>query len=491
MNDEPQGSNEKPPLNTTSSQNLNPALDNTLNPKPTLSVANEQQVTTVLTHVSAAPVQQSIKASAPQQFVTGSGMQKKSSARKLVIIFSGLATLLMLVGGAAAYFFIYYIPNKPEVVLNNAVIAFVEKPDNYEISGKFDQAGPNDPDFDFKMTTASSGNASTDLFMSTFLLQPHIQMVKNNGKLYVQFSGFEDFKTLAKHYSNYGAPGIQEAIAAFAESSNVATNQQKWIQVDDFIISQPFASATPKKIQGIPGATLNTIGAVETINQKQARKYEVTLSKEAFKLLIGQLDKNAGAPVLSGILGVQDVTASEVKVSVWVDIKSKTIEQIVYSGKPLKNATFDIKITQVKSAKIESPSGDKLSKQLGYGIVSSTIFSKVWQQSGSDTDKERIADLKGIKTALEIYKARNGSYPERYEMAVNQVALISGPMRGADPEVFKDPSGLYIGRSGSQYAYVPSQGNDDQNCDKLSKPCAKYFINTTLDDGNQFQLNSD
>lgn len=458
---------------------------------PLQSVSNEQLVTPDLLPVPAIPAQPTVPAAAPQQFVTGSGMQKKSSKRKLMIILGILITLLMLGGGATAYFFLYYVPNKPEVVLNNAVIAFVEKPGSYDISGKLDQAGPNDPDFDFKMTTASSGNASTELFMSTFLQNPHLQTVKNNGKIYVQFSGFEDFKTMAKHYRNSGAPGIQEAIAAFTESSNIATNQQKWIQVDDFILNQPFAPAAPTKIQGIPGATLNTVGAVETINGKQAREYEVTLSKEAFKLLIGQLDKNAGVPVLSGILGVQDVTASEVKVNVWVDLKSKTIEQVIYSGRPLKNATFDIKIAQAKSANIESVAGDKLTKQLSYGIVNGAIFNKVWQQGGNDTDKERIADLKGIKTALEIYKARNGYYPERYEMSVNQEGFISSKMPGTDINIFKDPGSNLIGRNGSQYAYVPAQGNDDQNCGRFSKPCTKYFINTTLDDSKQYQLNSD
>jgi hypothetical protein len=479
MNDEQQKSNEQ----TAAPQDQNQQIGSvpTVTPQQPMSTNPNLPSTTTV----------SVQPSVPQQFVTGSAMHKKSSKRKLAIIFGVLTTLLMLGGGAAAYFFLYYIPNKPEVVLNNAVIAFVEKTGNYEVSGKLDQAGPNDPDFDFKMTTASSGNASTELFMSTFLQNPHLKTVKNNDKVYVQFSGFEDFKTMAKHYRNAGAPGIQEAIAAFTESSNIATNQQKWIQVDDFILNQPFAPATPTKIQGIPGATLNTVGAVETIKGKQARKYEVTLNQEAFKLLIGQLDKNAGVPVLSGVLGVQEVTANEVKVNVWVDLKSKTIEQITYSGRPLKNATFDIKIAQAKSANIESATGDTLTKQLGYGIVNSVIFNKAWQQGGSDTDKERIADLKGIKTALEIYKARTGSYPERYEMAVNQEALIDGQMKGADPEVFKDPGGRYIGRSGSQYAYVPALSNDDQNCGKFSKPCTKFFINTTLDDGKQYQLNSD
>lgn len=427
----------------------------------------------------------------PQNFSTGSGMHKKSSKRKFAIIFGAIVGLLLLGGGAVAYYFLSYIPNKPEAVLNNAVIAFVEKPGNYEVSGKLDQAGPNDPDFDFKMTTANTGNASTELFISTFLQNPQLKTVKDNTKVYVQFSGFEDFKTMEKHYSNSGAPGIQEAIAAFTESSNITNNQQKWLAVDDFILNQPFAPATPAKIQGIPGATLITIGAVETINGKQARKYEVKLDKDAFRLLIGQLDKNAGVPLLSGVLGIQELTASEVTVNVWVDIKSKTIEQLTYSGRPLKNATFDIKLAQAKSAKIETVTGDKLTKQLSYGIVNTVIFNKAWQQGGNDTDKERIADLKGIKTALEIYKARTGSYPERYEMAVNQEALIGVQMRGADREIFKDPSGREIGKSGSQYAYVPAQNNDDQNCGKFSKPCTKFFINTTLDDGKQYQLNSD
>lgn len=427
----------------------------------------------------------------PQPVISASDLHKRKSRTKLFVGLGIVLFLITSIGVAVAYVFMVYLPNKPEVVLNNAVIAFVEKPGNYDVSGKLDQAGPNDPDFNFKMTTAGSGNASTELFMSTFLQNPHIKTVKNNDKVYVQFSGFEDFKTMAKHYRNAGAPGIQEAIAAFTESSNIASNQQKWIQVDDFILDQPAAPAAPAKIQGIPGAILNTVGAVETINGKQARKYEVTLDKNAFRLFIGQLDKNAGAPVLSGILGVQEVTANEVKVNVWVDLKSKTIEQVTYSGRPLNNATFDIKIAQAKSANIESVNGEKLTKHLGYGIVNSVIFNKVWQQGVSDTDKERIADLKGIKMALEIYKARTGSYPERYEMAVNQEALIGGQMKGADPEVFKDPGGRYIGRSGSQYAYVPALSNDDQNCGKFSKPCTKFFINTTLDDGKQYQLNSD
>ena len=177
--------------------------------KPLQPPNSEQAAVPTLPTPPAEPVQPIVSPITQPLNVADSSMGKKSSKRKFVIFFRILIGLILLGGGAAAYYFVYFVPNMPEVVLNNAVISFVEKPGNYNVSGKLDQAGPNDPDFDYKMTTVSSGNASTELYMSTFLQHPHFQTVKNGGKLYMQFSGFEDFKTMAKHYRNSGAPGIQ------------------------------------------------------------------------------------------------------------------------------------------------------------------------------------------------------------------------------------------------------------------------------------------
>ncbi len=429
--------------------------------------------------------------SPPQQFVTGSEIHQATAKRKLIAVFGVLAVLAMLAGSAAAYFFLYYVPNKPEVLLNSAVVAFVEKSSDYEVVSKLDQAGPNDPDFSARTKIAHNGNSSTELFMSATPQYPSLNVVKNGSKVYLRFSGVSDLKTMAKSYTNYGKPGAPEAIAAFGESSGISAHQHEWIQVDDFILKQPVgATPAPAKIRGIPGATLEKIAGIETINGKQVRKYDVVLDRDAFKLMVGQLDKNAGVPILSGLSSIQDIVADSVRVEIWVGLKSRSIEQISYSGRPFKNATFSIKLNRMKSVSVESVTGDQLTSKLSYGIVNAAVFNKAWQRGGSEDDKERIADLKGIKTALELYKTQTGSYPDRYTMSVEQDDLISKKMKGSDPSIFKDPSGRYIGRNGSQYAYIPASANDDRNCGESFAPCTKFFIGTTFDDGKKYQLNS-
>lgn len=439
----------------------------------------------------AAPSQPVAPQAPPEPIVTGSQLQKTSSKRKRNIILLIIFLLLALVGGAAAYVWYVYIPNKPEVVLRKAVESYINDKTGYTITGKLDRSGPNDPDFDYSIKTNAQGGATSNLYMSTFLQSPHIETIKADDKLYVNFGGFEDFKTLAKHYTNVGAPGIQEAVAAFTESSGLVGNQNKWLQVDDFILEQPAAPKNSgERLPGIPGAALKTIGAEETLNGKKTRKYEVTLDKDAFKLLVTHVDMNAGVPLLSGIMAGETVSVNEVKLDVWVNLSTKKIEQVTYSGRPFQNATFDIKIAASDGNSAQAPAAQLLSSALNYGIVNSIIFNPVLQQGDSDSDKQRIADLKGIKTALEIYKAKKGFYPERYEMSVNQEGFIKSQMPGADLEVFKDPRSNLIGRNGSQYAYVPALKDDSQNCGKFAKPCEKFFINTTLNDGQQYQLNS-
>lgn len=435
----------------------------------------------------------------PQTFMTPpptSGFSQSKPTRpplnrKKWITFSILLTLFALIGAAVAYIMLIYIPNRPEVVLQKAVETYVNDKAAYTISGKLDNAGPNDPDFTYTVQTNAAGSAKTELNTSTFLQSPRVETIKAGDKLYVNFGGFQDFKTMATHYRNVGKPGIQEAIAAFAESSGVAGNQNKWLQVDDFILEQPAApKSNSKRIPGIPGAKLSVIGAEETVNGKKTRKYEVTLDPTAFKLLAGHIDMNAGVPILSGIMADKALGVTEVKLSVWVNLETKTIEQVTYDGRPFEDATFSVKIVANNQNNITAPSAELLTSKLGYGIVNKIIFNKALQQGEDDADKERIADMKGIKTALEIYKNRAGHYPERYEMSVNQEGFIASQMPGADIEVFKDPANALIGRSGSQYAYVPALKSDDQNCGKFSAPCEKFFIVTTLNNGQKYQLNS-
>ena len=428
----------------------------------------------------------------PQQpLISASDFSKPKTSTKKYITLGILIFLVLAMGSGAAYIFMVYIPNKPENVFKKAVLDYATKSRNYTITGRLDQAGPNDPDFDYSVKTNTQNDSSAEVHMSTFLQQPSVFVKKVNGKLYVRFTGFEDFKKLATHYSNSGEKGIQEYIAEFTERANLSTNQDQWLEVGDYVLAQHGTDkSSDSQPSGLNGVTLRSIGSKENVGNKPTRKYEVTLTSDAFKQVITGIGKSANVHMPSSIFPKDGLTTADIKASVWINLKTKTIEQISYEGRPFRDATFSLKLVASDHNSIDAPKAEKLTSKLGFGIVSGKLFNKQFQQGDSETDRERIADLKGIKTALEIYKARTGHYPERYEMAVNQQAFIGNQMSGADFEVFKDPSGRFIGQSGSQYAYVPALGNDSQDCGKFSKPCEKYFIVTTLDDG-QYQLNSD
>lgn len=420
-----------------------------------------------------------------------SDQQHAKSKKKSLIILAVVVLCVLLVGSATAYVALVYLPNKPENVLKKAVSNYVSNPGAYTVSGKLDQAGPNDPDFNYTIKTSAAGDSEVAIQTSTFLQNPELVVRKVSGNYYVNFSQFEDLKKLATHYSNFGPKGIQEKIAEFTETSNLFSNQDQWLEVGGYIFEQPVSkSTTASESSNFDGMTLTSIGAEETLNGKTTRKYTVTLTKDAFTQLASRIDGSANVPVLSTLFPNTGVSADTVTADVWVNTDTKIIEQIQYEGRPFSDATFSLKTVANDSNTIVAPQAEKLTSKLGYGIVLTQLFNKQYQQAKSDTDKERIADLKGIKTALEIYKAKTGHYPERNEMSVDQESFIRSQMPGADLDIFKDPAGRLIGLSGSQYAYVSALNDDNQDCGRFNKPCEKYFIVTTLDDNQQYQLNS-
>lgn len=461
-------------------------------PTPQPQPIQEQPVNTVEPSVTQPQVlQQAPYQVAGQTIVSSSDMQKHGTKKKKLILASIFLAIICIASVVVAYALLIYIPNKPENVFKKAMANFTQDPSGYSISGKLDQGGPNDPDYNYTINTDQDGNSYARVDVSTFLQRPSVSVQKIDGKLYVQFTGFEDSKKLATHYSNSGQKGIQEYIAEFTDKASLTATQDKWLEVGNYFTQQPNQTTNSASTQTeLTGATLSSVGSRETVNGKATRKYEVTLSSDAFRKMAGQFDSAASAPVLSGIFPKGGISTDQINITVWVNTKSKTIEQISYDGRPFSDATFSFKYVATEN-KIDKPQAEKATSKLGYGIVSTQVFNKQFQQGDSVADKERLADLKGIKTALEIYKARTGHYPERYEMSVTQESLITNQMRGADIDIFKDPNGRLIGRNGSQYAYVPALSNDSQDCGKSSKPCEKYFVVTTLDNGQQFQLNSD
>ena len=75
---------------------------------------------------------------------------------------------------------------------------------------------------------------------------------------------------------------------------------------------------------------------------------------------------------------------------------------------------------------ITAPEGSvKLSEALSYGVAWSGLIRADMQNGKTERDNERIADLKGMKLAFEIYKAKNGTYPDRYNIAVQQEQFLN------------------------------------------------------------------
>ena len=405
-----------------------------------------------------------------------------------------IVVILALVGVAiasgAGYYLGIYLPNKPENVFKKAISNFGSKPQGYTITGKIDQGGVNDADFNYTIKTNDKKDVSAQVSASNFIVSPSINVDNVGGKTYVQFSNFLGTDALAKKYRNLGRPGLSESIASFTDKSLVGSNEGKWFDVPNYITDQQ-----KSKSQAAP-SNFNknitpTIGGIETINGQSTRKYTVVITKDTFYDFLSKID-NSSLGFVTGkfrAFASQNGSTDTLSIDIWVNLKSKTIEQATYDGQPFRDATFSFKLIAANNTITTPDKSYTLNSTLSYGIVSDIIFSKDYQQASNEGDKERIADLKGIKTALEIYKAKNGHYPVRYDLSVNQQSFITNQMPGASLEVFKDPSGRFIGLNGSQYSYVPSTTSGDESCS--GSGCAKYFIVVTLDDGTKFQLNSD
>ncbi len=85
-------------------------------------------------------------------------------------------------------------------------------------------------------------------------------------------------------------------------------------------------------------------------------------------------------------------------------------------------------------------------------------------------DESRKTSINAMYYSLEeVYFAKNKSYPR----TINAETLPS-----VDPDLFKDPSGVKIGESTSNFRYEPLNCDDDA--------CKSYSIRTTLQNEDDF-----
>lgn len=85
-------------------------------------------------------------------------------------------------------------------------------------------------------------------------------------------------------------------------------------------------------------------------------------------------------------------------------------------------------------------------------------------------DDHRKTAINAMYYSLEeVYFKQAGNYPR----TINEAILPS-----VDPELFKDPNGVVIGESDSEYRYEPVDCNGDT--------CAGYSLRTTLENEDDY-----
>lgn len=105
-----------------------------------------------------------------------------------------------------------------------------------------------------------------------------------------------------------------------------------------------------------------------------------------------------------------------------------------------------------------------------FAVASVVFFMQKNNVEVAARDEARKTSINAIYYSLEeVYFKENKSYPR----TVNAEVLPS-----VDPELFKDPSGVKIGESTSDFRYEPLNCNQDA--------CEGYTLRTTLESEDDF-----
>ncbi len=111
------------------------------------------------------------------------------------------------------------------------------------------------------------------------------------------------------------------------------------------------------------------------------------------------------------------------------------------------------------------------------GILSSVVLASLNSARQKSRDSRRIADLKQLQTALELYYDKNAAYPATLTL------LQSG---GFIPAIPVDPSGTNTnGTTAGAYAYTPLAASAG------GSPCNSYHLRATLEDTTSSLLSND
>lgn len=408
--------------------------------------------------------------------------------KKKWLAVSIILLLLLFLGLGAAYALLVYIPNKPENVLKTAMKHFAED-GNYTVRGRLDHGDGNAPDFNYELKT-NNEDFHVRVDATTFVMNPSMEVLRVNGKTYVNASNWMDKAGLSERFLNYAEKGIQEYLAEFAENSGLYANQGDWVEIDSWVFDTTGGDGqtTPREAD----VTIESVGSVENRDGKKVRTYDISTTKEGFAGLLSNLDGSGLVKSIFEEYAKKNGFPDKIHFALEVDTSSKTIHKATYDGRPFRDATLSVELVTARNS-FEAPTIALLaSKTLRSGVLWSQLFNPLFQSADSSSDRERIADMKAIKMGLEIHKAMYGDYPSRMDIATNGEGYLRDRLPNADPGVFKDPNNRFIGMHGSQYAYVAYASDGSEMCGPHNgAKCEKYFVATTLDNGQEYKLVSD
>lgn len=96
------------------------------------------------------------------------------------------------------------------------------------------------------------------------------------------------------------------------------------------------------------------------------------------------------------------------------------------------------------------------------GILAGLVLNSFQGVQARARDTERRTDINSVATQLEVYYNDKGGYPAAGDLAnataATAQAWISGNLKGADADAFKDPKGVQLGTTASTYTYNNNNG---------------------------------
>lgn len=383
---------------------------------------------------------------------------------------------LVLLAVVVAGYFLYSLITQPttEEVALNAIKKLELNDSLYHIDVQLGRASNN-----YSITHDNSGNVKVVSNDNTFL--------KTHSGAFIKLSSEDDSAAdFMKDVLMLGTPN----------SKNMNKLQNKWVEVGTYLGSNPaLPNFTPPEKFSFDDVSIARAIEKEAQNDTYITGTASMNPSELYDLL-AMLDGKIGYRIFTSHLSKADFTKEEISADIKLTPEQK-LEKV--NTNDFAGRLLSIHLSHPASGSVSTDlQSIPLPELVDYSFISDTVFNDDLQAADSKDDQERIADIKAMKTAFDIYEHRTGEVKSYF--GFDQEEFIANRMPGADEELFTDPEGNIIGRNGGSYAYAGEAEGDDSRCGGTVydfdlgeielPPCEKFFIITTLSTGQDFQLNS-